>query len=203
MLDDSERTKRLVEFKKSLETKIEELDSQLKQNRGMLETVDAMLLEKGFKHPEMPKVRSAEVHDSGKASKESSEFAQPSASLSVPAESAVVLSTTGGEFLGDLFVSDGSLRVVPDKDKSFNVNTPPFRHFLVERVLTKMQERDSELVRNGELSPDRIFCYDIFRDGDIILEITVKNVDSERLRELKSSIRWTLEKMFEKMTGQG
>jgi hypothetical protein len=26
----------------------------------------------------------------------------------------------------------------------------------------------------------------------------IRNVDEERLRELKSSIRWTLEKMYEK-----
>lgn len=104
--------------------------------------------------------------------------------------------------MGDLYVAGDSLRVVPAKDKLFNVNTPPFKHFLVERVLTKMQERDGELVRSGELSPERIFCFDVFRDGDVILEITVKNVDSERLRELKSSIRWTLEKMYEKMTGK-
>ena len=201
MLDDAERTKRLVEFKKSLELKVEELESQLKQNREMLETVNAMLLEKGFKHPEMPKA--AEVPSfSDKTAEKLGESVQPSASSSAGMENAVVLSTSGGEFLGDLFVGDGSLRVVPAKDKAFNVNTPPFRHFLVERVLTKMQERDSELVRNGELSPESIFSYDIFRNGDVILEITVKNVDSERLRELKSSIRWTLEKMYEKMTGQ-
>jgi len=27
----------------------------------------------------------------------------------------------------------------------------------------------------------------------------IRNVDDDRLRELRSSIRWTLEKMFEKM----
>ncbi len=202
MLDEAERTKRLVEFKKSIESKVEVLEVELKQNRDMLETVNAMLLEKGFKQAEMPRL--SETPSSVK-SKSPEEFVEPrptSASSSVSGESAAVLSTSAGEFLGDLFVSDGSLRVVPDKDKLFNVNTPPFRHFLVERVLTKMQERDSELVRNGELSPDQIFCYDIFREGDVILEITVKNVDAERLRELKSSIRWTLEKMYEKMMGQ-
>jgi hypothetical protein len=65
-----------------------------------------------------------------------------------------------------------------------------------------MQERDSELVKAGQLTPEKIFCYNIVRDGDAIHEITVKNADSERLRELKSSIRWTLEKMYEKMKAQ-
>ena len=94
------------------------------------------------------------------------------------------------------------MRIVLAEDKHFTVDVPPFMAFLVERVLAKMQEKDSELVRNGQITPDEIFSYKIIREGDIMREITIKHVDEERLRELKSSIRWTLEKMHEKMTGQ-
>ena len=89
-------------------------------------------------------------------------------------------------------------RVVPAEDKSFNVNTPPFMAFLVERVLTKMQEKDRGAAETGEIPPEGILSYDISRDGDEIREITIRNVDAERSRELKSTIRWTLEKMHEK-----
>jgi hypothetical protein len=44
-----------------------------------------------------------------------------------------------------------------------------------------------------------MFSYNIVREGDLIREIIIKNVDDERVKELKSSIRWTFEKMFEKM----
>jgi hypothetical protein len=73
----------------------------------------------------------------------------------------------------------------------------------VERVLMKMQERDNELVRTGQLSPDCALSYSVVREGDLIREISVKNVDLERMKELKSSIRWTLEKMYEKTKPQG
>jgi len=62
-----------------------------------------------------------------------------------------------------------------------------------------MQEKDMDLVRRGELSQDKVFTYNIVRQGDLIREIVIKNVDEERIRELKSSIRWTFDKMFEKM----
>ena len=62
-----------------------------------------------------------------------------------------------------------------------------------------MQEKDNELVRMGQLTPDKMFAYNIVHEGDLIREIVIRNVDEERLRELKSSIRWTLEKMYEKM----
>jgi hypothetical protein len=64
-----------------------------------------------------------------------------------------------------------------------------------------MQERDGELARAGQLDANKILCFDITRDGDVIREIAIKNFDSDRLTELKSSIRWTLEKMYEKMKG--
>jgi hypothetical protein len=62
-----------------------------------------------------------------------------------------------------------------------------------------MQERDGELARSGQLDPSKILCFDVTRDGDVIREIVIRNFDSDRLAELKSSIRWTLEKMYEKM----
>jgi hypothetical protein len=70
---------------------------------------------------------------------------------------------------------------------------------LVERVLVKMQEKDREAAGTGEIAPDKILSYSIVRDGDILREITIRNIGSDRGRELKSTIRWTLEKMHEKM----
>jgi predicted ATP-grasp superfamily ATP-dependent carboligase len=65
-----------------------------------------------------------------------------------------------------------------------------------------MKEKDEELTQSGQLMPDKVFSYNIVQDGEIIREITIENVDTDRLRELKSSIRWTLEKMYEKMESQ-
>jgi hypothetical protein len=112
------------------------------------------------------------------------------------------LTTFNNELLATLYVSEDLLRVVPAADKSFDFNTPPFTQFLIEKVFLKMQEKDSELIRTGQLVPDRIFCYDVVRDGDVIREIVIRNFDADRLRELRSSIRWTLEKMYEKMNAQ-
>jgi hypothetical protein len=105
--------------------------------------------------------------------------------------------------LAELHMTENSLRALPAADKNFDVNTPPFNQFLIERVLVKMQERDSELVRAGQLPTDDALSYTIVREGDLIREICIRNVDQERLRELRSSIRWTLEKMHEKTKTQG
>jgi hypothetical protein len=197
MSRDAERVKRLVTFKEKLGERIEKLEAELQEQQAMLETVNSILLEKGFKRAEIDKERAVVQIPSPKEEMAiEPELSHEPASVS---EDVIQLKTGTGELLAILHVTEDSLRALPAGDKDFNINTPPFTQFLVERVLAKMQERDSELVRTGQLVPERIFSYNIVREGDIIREITIKNVDSDRLRELKSSIRWTLEKMYEKM----
>ena len=113
-------------------------------------------------------------------------------------ESVIPLKTMNDEPLAIIYVDKQALHILPDESKKFSVNTPPFTNFLVERVLSKMQEKDSELVRTGQLAPYRMFAYNIVREGDLIREILIRNVGKDRLKELRSSIRWTLEKMYEK-----
>ena len=200
MSQDSEKVKKLVVFKEKLTKRIEKLDSELKDLQNTLDIVNSMLLEKGFKHPE---IKEPAKKGDTTPNKETATAAEPEHPESMPvAENVIPLKTASGEMLAILHVEENSLRVLPAGDKNFNVNTPPFAQFLVERVLAKMQERDAELAKAGQLTTDRIFSYNIIREGDIIREILIKNLDDDRLRELKSSIRWTLEKMNEKMQSQ-
>ena len=190
---DSEKMKALVAFKQKLEKRIEELNAELDEASATLDTVNAILLEKGFKR--------GDIKEAAQTPKEVPPSAEERAAAPIPQEPETVipLRTLNEEPLAIIYVDKDSLHVLPDESKSFSVNTPPFSHFLVERILAKMQEKDNELVRMGQLTPDKMFAYNIVREGDLIREIVIRNVDEERLKELKSSIRWTLEKMYEKM----
>jgi hypothetical protein len=107
-----------------------------------------------------------------------------------------------GDILAQIFTEKDVLQIMLAEDKKFDINTPPFTSFFVERVLAKMLEKDKEDASKGKLDPDKIVSFDIKQDGNILREITIRNLRSERLRELKSSIRWTLEKMNERMKQQ-
>jgi hypothetical protein len=201
MSQDTERTRRLIEFREKLGKRIEELTGELKDLQATLETVNSILLERGFRRAGTV----SEPSESQAFSPEKEGALEPEGSTLEPTispENVIPLKTASGELLAVLYLTENSLRALPAADKNFAVNTPPFTQFLVERVLMKMQERDSELVKAGRLSSDSALSYSIVREGDLIREICVKNVDSERLRELKSSIRWTLEKMHEKTGAQ-
>jgi hypothetical protein len=192
---DSEKMKALVTFKKKLEKRLEDLDAEVKEVTGVLETVNSILLERGFKRGDIKEV--------SQQPKEVPTVAFVKDKMAIPpskeTDSVIPLKTLNEEPLAIIYVEKNSLHVLPDESKSFSVNTPPFNHFLVERILARMQEKDSELVRMGQLTQDKMFAYNIVREGEFIREIIIKNADEERLKELKSSLRWTFEKMYEKM----
>ncbi|MFW6110514.1 MAG: hypothetical protein ACOC6H_00590 [Thermoproteota archaeon] len=189
----SERIKKLVNFKKKVERRIEDLESQIEEQRFILEVVNSVLVEKGFKRAEVTKQKSiSEPVPSKEESAISSTPSEPEYQKTIP------LNTRSGEPLADLHVNQNSMHIIPAEDKTFMVNTPPFKQFLVERVLKKMKEKDQNLMEKGNLTSDEALSYDIIQEGDEIRELIIKNFDDKRLKELKSSTRWTLEKMYEK-----
>lgn len=180
--DETAKTKKLAEFRAVLEKRIADAEANLESLKILLEFVDKTLLKEGFKRAEIPKREPSEEH------------LQPA----IRRETALPLKSVTGDHLADLFISQDSMRVAITEDTTFNVETPPFRQFLVERVLNKMQEKDSEAASRGSITPDKTFSYELILDNDVIREIIINHVTPERMRELKSSIRWTLEKMYEK-----
>jgi hypothetical protein len=196
----------MVALKQRLEKRLAKLDAEAKEVQATLDAVNAILLEKGFKRgsvkdaqTETPAPEGAEEPKTPLAVRES----KPTGYQGGEPENVIPLKTLNDESLALIYIEkDNSIHVLPDESKHFSVNTTPFSNFLVERVLAKMQDKDNELVRLNQLTADRMFSYNIVREGDLIREIVIRNVDEERFKELKSSIRWTLDKMYEKMRSQ-
>ena len=186
-----------------MEEQLEKLDAEAKEIQAALDTVNSMLLDKGFKRgdikevPEMPPIK--EVVLPKQEPEPPTITVQRGALMQTEKDTVIPLKTMAEEPLALMYFEKQVIHVLPDESKNFSVNTPPFTNFLVEKVFSKMQEKDAELVKLKQLATDKMFSFNIVREGDQIKEIIIKNVDEERLKELKSSIRWTFEKMYEKM----
>jgi hypothetical protein len=200
MSEDADRIKKLFAFKTRIEIRIKDLDTELKELQAALETVNTVLLEKGFKRVEIS-AKTERAEPPLEEKEEETSLEERVTETEIPTQSASTLKSVTGEVLAEVYAEGNSIHVVPAEDKNFNINTPPFNQFLLQRVLLKMQERDGELVRSGQLDPNKILCFDITRDGDVIREIVITNFGPDRLTELKSSLRWTFEKMYEKTKG--
>lgn len=180
---EAEKVKKLAEFKKQLEEKIREAENGLDSLKILLEFVDKAILESGFRRAKLPKL---------------TPVAAQAATATTSEKHSVALKAASGELLADLHVNQDSIQVIVPETRTFNKNTPPFQQFLLERVLEKMRKKDVEAAKRGKLPHNNIFSYELVLDDDIVREIAIKHLTPDRVRELKSSIRWTLEKMYEK-----
>jgi hypothetical protein len=108
------------------------------------------------------------------------------------------LKTGAGDPLAT-FYSGGRLALIrPAQDKVFSEEVPPFRGWFVEKVLEKMRQKDEFAANNGLMPPEDAFTYTVLYDKNRILEIELRNISPERIKEIKTSVRWTLERMLEK-----
>lgn len=192
MDSDEEEVKQLAELKVKLQKKLEALREEVKILESLISVVDSLLVSKSFRRievPQLPQTQSAQVEVS---------LAPQAPELS--AQETILLEASDGTLLAKMYVTDKDIQVIIEPSLNLYVTTPPFQSFLVSRVLDSMKNKDLELVKDGKLNPDKVFDYELKIEGDALKEIRIKNYgDKRRLRELRTSIRWTLEKMYEKL----
>jgi len=191
---ESIEVKKLAELRSSIKERIDRLETELDEWKTLLDVLDQRLAQVSFKKAEIspaPKVEKIKrVKPLRKPSK-----------IEVKYEQAVPLKTTTGILLAELQIGSEALRVVPAKGVNLKTGIPPFESFLINRIFKEMLKRDEEDVKNNKLTPDTKFAYEVKEAEDgTIEEIRIKNYrTARRLREIRTSLRWTLEKMYEKL----
>jgi hypothetical protein len=176
-LAESTEAKRLAEIKATLEKRVKQLEEEADLLKSILAIIDAQLLKIGFRPAELIGVPSEEEY-----------------------KQVIPIRTRTGKPLAMMYVGEKMAKIIPEEKLAFNVNTPPFRAFLIDRVFNGMVAKDKKMVEAGELSPEKVFSYRIIQGDDIIKEIIIWNFrEPRRLREIRSSVRWTLERMAERV----
>lgn len=205
-------TKNLAELKKDLEERISKAERELNLLKLSLKVVNEALTAVSFQpasklieHPEpeapkaVPEQKVAVAPRIPAEAKPLKEVAAPTPAPAPVAEQPFPIKSKTGEDLGTMYIGKNYVRIVPRSDLVFSVRTPPFQSFFVDRVIGEMRRKDEMAADAGAKDPSSMIEYDIKLDGDNIKEIALRNIDEDaRVRELRSSIRWTLERMLEK-----
>ncbi|MGB9728747.1 MAG: hypothetical protein ACP5GU_05460 [Thermoprotei archaeon] len=183
----AESIKILADMKKELEKRVEELQKELERTKLLLSLIDKALGEQSF-------VPASELQ------KQAPQPQAPSAEVVVPPplpieKEEVITSKTGIE-LGKMYIGETTIRIVPGLE--FDEGMPPFKSFLIGRVLEGMKSKDMD---SGK-SESEALSYEVVKDeSNNVKELIIKNVDinNERImRELRNSIKWTLERIKER-----
>ena len=216
-MSDPKETKKLLEFKTTLENRLKEAEQEIADIKKGLEQIDNIIVNTGFRtfstpqasppkpvpksEPKKTKSKKKEPSPEPEPEQEPSPVPEPPmVDVSIEGEDDISVTGKDGTLLGNLVVEGNTLMFTPSDVFEFTTDIPPFQSFLVERVLDNMKRTDQERASNGELEPQEILEYMVETDGDIISSLKIVNYGGERrLRELNSSLRWTLDKMYDKL----
>jgi len=187
-MSEEESVRRLAEVKAYLEKRMLEIQDEASKLKSLLEVVDASLAEKSFKKMEVPRPTPPPLGPSPPVSQQVEGLRQ-----------VVPLKTPDGVHLADASETESELIVTPAPGMKFDVSSPPFRAFLVGRVLEPMRSRDDAAARAGQMDPDKVLSYALEQDGNLMKRLVVRNYgDDRRLQELRNAIRWTLRRIYER-----
>jgi hypothetical protein len=99
-------------------------------------------------------------------------------------------------------VSKERIEIIPMESINFNLETPPFKSFFINRILEGMKSKDTDKMKQGQLSEtDIISFYTLPKENseNIIKKIEINNYrDKERVNEIFNTVAWVFTRMLEK-----
>jgi hypothetical protein len=94
------------------------------------------------------------------------------------------------------------IEIIPNDSINFNLDTPPFKSFFINRILDGMKNKDLDKVKQGQLSEIDILSFNIIQkdnNDNILHKIEIKNYrDKDRVNEIFNTVAWVFTRMLEK-----
>jgi hypothetical protein len=173
-----EEVKRVAELREWLGKQISDKEDELSKLKTTLAIVDNVLKQTSFR----PAVA----------------LSQPAGKESEYAE-ARQLKAKDGALLANAYMAPNSITIIPVSEMKFNVSTPPFQSFFLNRILEGMKAKDNERVSSGELKPHEIISYNVEEENGTIRKIVINNCrEKGRVNEIINTASWVFSRMLEK-----
>jgi hypothetical protein len=186
--------RKLLKMRVDLEERTEQLQTEIEDLKLAMTEIDKAIVKQGFRQPS-PVFQSMKPVEPN-----SEEYRQPVAATTETIADGSSIQAKDGTILGRVHVDDDTIVFTPREGLTFMKSTPPFQSFLLDRVLANMRKTDEVRAASGEITLEQVLSYKVEADGEIIKSLNVNNYGGERrLREIQSSIRWSLDKMYDKL----
>jgi hypothetical protein len=189
-MSNEHETKKLLRFRDTMEQRIGELEQELHDIQEAIATIDKLIVSTGFR-----------TFTTTKTDQGEEETPEEPIETDEIDEAQINITSKDGTVLGVMEIEDHTITFNPQEAFDFTLNIPPFESFLIDRVLDNMRKNDQERSTNGEIDPGEVLEYEIKEQEGKLVSLIVHNYGGERrLREINSSIRWTFDKMYDKLT---
>jgi hypothetical protein len=177
-------TKKLLQYRHNIENRIVLLEEEINDLKKAIDFIDRFIVTQGFKRPTPP-----------------TDYQKPLQYETLSAdEEGTSITSKNGTVLGKMKIEENDLLFIPLPEFNFSETIPPFKSFLLERVLDNMRSTDQQRAANNEMENDEVLEYEVEIIEGRIISIKIRNYGGDRrLREINSSLRWTFDKMFDKL----
>ncbi len=172
-----DQVRRAAEVKLWLESKIAELEEEIQRLREALAFVDSTLRASTFRPAiEMLEPLGKEI-----------------------AERREIKRDKGGGVVAIASITSNSIVVEPTQGVSLRADMPPFKSFLVSKILQGMKAKDEELAAGGKLSREEVIRFDVQERNGTVSKLVVENYrEKSRMAEILNTVTWTFSRMLEK-----
>ncbi len=189
MAASDDQLRRNAELKLWMETRIAELQEEMDRLKEALAVIDSVLRASSFRP-------AAELAASGpRSARGEAEEAEPEA---IP-EIRQLKRDRGGDTIAVAQVTSKKVKIEPVPDVTLKADTPPFKSFLLGKILAGMKSNDEEAVAKGRLPKGNEMSYSLSEKGGKITALVIENYrEKERLSEILNTTSWTFSRMLEK-----
>lgn len=168
--------KKAAELKLWLESRITELQEEIERLKEALAYVDSTLRASTFRP--------------------ANELIAPSVEM---AEMREIKRDKGGQPIAMASITSGRVVIEPIVNITLRVDVPPFRSFLIGKILQGMKSKDEDLVAKGKLEAREELRYNFEEQDGAVAKVVVENYrEKSRLNEILSTVGWTFSRMLEK-----
>jgi hypothetical protein len=183
----------LAGLKSYLEKRLAALENKIELYKGYIRAIDGVLSRSSFKSA------ADLMKESGPRTKEKAVEHEVAEEMT-GAYTNDLVSRADGSKLGVLAVSKNSVTVTPVGNAKVPVDSGTFNSFFIRKILGGMIQKDEEQVKSRKLNDKDKISYKISKNSDGSLkELVISNYgDENRLRQITTTIRWTLEKAAQK-----
>jgi len=176
MADSDPEVKKAAELKLWLESRIAELHEEIERLREALNYVDSTLRASTFRP--------------------ASEMAVPP--VEVP-ERREIKKDKGGEAIATASVTSRKVVIEPVESIALRAEVPPFKSFLLGKILQGMKTKDEEMITKGKLVAGQELHFNFEERNGRVARVVVENYrETSRLNEILNTVGWTFSRMLEK-----
>ncbi|HME18954.1 MAG TPA: hypothetical protein VKF15_04375 [Nitrososphaerales archaeon] len=176
MAGSEQGVKKAAELKLWLEGRIAQLQEEIERLRESLAYVDATLRATTFKPAIEMMPESREIPEVRELKRDK-----------------------GRDVIAVASVTAARVSIEPKGGFVFKQNTPPFKTFLMAKILQGMASKDEELAASGKLPRGSGLRFSVEESQGAINRLVIENYrDKARLNEILNTVAWTFSRMLEK-----